>query len=158
MTFRLQIMASDHLVYDGDAESVTLQTTEGSVGILAHHSNVIMVVVPGMIEYKAVPGRASDADSFNCAGGSASEEPQQKGLQQIVVSDGLLKVENGEVMILVDTAERLEEIDEARALRAEEAAREALKRANRNRDHAMVEAELSRAMSRIKASKKKHRL
>ena len=61
-------------------------------------------------------------------------------------------------MILVDTAERLEEIDEARALRAEEAAREALKRANRNRDHAMVEAELSRAMSRIKASKKKHRL
>ncbi len=156
MTFKLQIMASDHMVYEGDAESVTLQTTEGSVGILAHHSNVIMAVVPGMVEYNAVPGKASDAAATKDADGAG--EPQQKGPQQIVVSDGLLKVENGEVMILVDTAERLDEIDEARALRAEGEAREALRRANRNRDHAMVEAELSRAMSRIKASKKKHRL
>ena len=61
-------------------------------------------------------------------------------------------------MILVDTAERPEDIDEARARRAEEKAREALKRANTNRDHVMVEAELSRALSRISASKKKHRL
>ena len=152
MTFKLQIMASDHMVYDGQAESVTLQTTEGSVGILAHHANIIMAVVPGMIEYVAVPGRKSDSE------GQDSSEPQQKGRQQIVVSDGLLKVENGEVMILVDTAERPEEIDEARARRAEEKAREALRRANSNRDHVMVEAELSRALSRIKASKKKHRM
>jgi F-type H+-transporting ATPase subunit epsilon len=134
-TFLLQIMASDHMVYDGKALSVTLPTTEGSVGILAQHSNVIMAVIPGLIEYEHDGGR-----------------------EQIVVSDGLLKVENGEVMILVDTAEKPEDIDEARAKRAEEEAREALKKANSNRDHAMVEAELSRALSRIKASKTKHSL
>ena len=50
------------------------------------------------------------------------------------------------------------EIDEARARRAEEQAREALKRANTNRDVALASAELSRAMSRIKASKHKHHL
>jgi F-type H+-transporting ATPase subunit epsilon len=133
--FKLQIMASDHMVYDGDAYSVSLPTTEGSVGILANHSNVIMAVIPGLIEYEHESGR-----------------------EQIVVSEGLLKVENGEVMILVDTAERPEDIDEARAKRAEEEAREALKKANSNRDHAMVEAELSRALSRIKASKTKHSL
>lgn len=63
-----------------------------------------------------------------------------------------------EVMVLVDTSEKPEEIDEARARRAEEKARRDLKRTNSNRDHAMVEAELSRALSRIKASKSKHKL
>ena len=133
--FKLQIMASDHLVFDGEAESVSVQTTEGSIGILAGHSNVIMAVVPGMLEY--------------VADGSRHQE---------VVSDGLLKVENGEAMILVDTAEKPEEIDEARARRAEEEARAALKKANNSRDHAMVEAELSRALSRIKASKSRHKM
>jgi len=37
--FKLQIMASDHMVYDGDAVSVVLPTTEGMEGILAHHIN-----------------------------------------------------------------------------------------------------------------------
>ena len=141
--FRLQFMASDHMVYDGDAESVSLQTTEGSIGVLAHHANIVMAVVPGMVEYVPV-GEAAAAG--------------QTGRQTIVVSDGLIKVENNEVMILVDTAERPEDIDEARARRAEEEAREQLKRANSNRDAAMASAELSRAISRIKASTNKHRL
>jgi len=124
------------MVFDDDAQSVSLPTTEGSIGILAHHSNIIMAVVPGEITYRAANG---DEDT-------------------VIVSDGLLKVENGEVMILVDTAERPDEIDEARAQRAEERAREELKRANTNRDIALASAELSRAMSRIKYSKKKHRV
>ena len=135
-SFKLQIMASDHMVFDGDAQSVSLPTTEGSVGILAHHSNIIMAVVPGEITYRAADGRE----------------------ETVIVSDGLLKVENGEVMILVDTAERPDEIDEARAQRAEERAREELKRANTNRDIALASAELSRAMNRIRSSKKKHRI
>ena len=134
--FRLHFMASDHMVFDDEAQSVSLPTTEGSIGILAHHSNIIMAVVPGEITYRAANG---------------DEET-------VIVSDGLLKVENGEVMILVDTAERPDEIDEARAQRAEERAREELKRANTNRDIALASAELSRAMSSIKYSKKKHRI
>ena len=143
-TFKLHFMASEHMVYDGEAESVSLMTTEGSIGILAHHSNLIMAVVPGIVEY--VP---------------AGEDAKAAGLdgkQVSVVSDGLLKVENNEVMILVDTAEHPAEIDEARARRAKEKAREDLKRANTNRDVALASAELSRAMSRIKASKHKHHL
>ena len=124
------------MVYDGDAESVSLMTTEGSIGILAHHSNLIMAVVPGIVEYVPV--------------GEEAKAAGLSGKQVSVVSDGLLKVENNEMMILVDTAEHPHEIDEARARRAEEQAREALKRANTNRDVALASAELSRAMSRIK--------
>ncbi len=143
-TFRLHFMASEHMVYDGEAESVSLMTTEGSIGILAHHSNLVMAVVPGVVEY--VPA------------GETAREAGLSGRQTVVVSDGLLKVENNEVMLLVDTAERPEDIDEARAKRAEEQAREALRRANSNRDVALASAELSRAMSRIKASRSKHSL
>ena len=132
------------MVYDGDAESVSLMTTEGSIGILAHHSNLIMAVVPGIVEYVPV--------------GEEARAAGLSGRQVSVVSDGLLKVENNEVMILVDTAEHPNDIDEARARRAEEQAREALKRANSNRDVALASAELSRAMSRIKASRHKHNL
>lgn len=143
-TFKLHFMASEHMVYEGDAESVSLMTTEGSIGILAHHSNLVMAVVPGTVEYVPV--------------GESAQKAGLSGRQTVVVSDGLLKVENNDVMILVDTAELPEEIDEARARRAEERAREALKRANSNRDVALASAELSRAMNRLKASKNKHRL
>lgn len=137
-------MASEHMVYDGEAESVSLMTTEGSIGILAHHANLVMAVVPGEVTYVPV--------------GDDAKEAGLSGKQTVVVSDGLLKVENNEVMLLVDTAELPEEIDEARARRAEEQAREALKRANSNRDVSLATAELSRALSRIKASKRKHNL
>lgn len=135
-TYTLQIMASDHMVYDGEAYKLSLYTTEGSVGILANHSNIIMAVVPGTLEY----------------------ETPKTGKNEVVVSDGLLKVENGEVMVLVDTAEKPEDIDEARARRAAEAAREELRHTNSNREMEQATAELSRAISRIKASTKKHRL
>ena len=118
-TFKLRFMASEHMVYDGDAESVSLMTTEGSIGILPYHSNLIMAVVPGIVEY--VPA------------GEAADKAGMSGKQISVVSDGLLKVENKK-------------------------AREDLKRANSNRDVALASAELSRAMSRIKASKHKHNL
>ena len=138
--FKLQIMASDHMVYDGDAKSVSLYTTEGSVGIMAHHMNLIMAVVPGRLTYVPAIGDAEGAR------------------EEVIVADGLLKVENGEVMVLVDTAEKPHEIDEARARRAEEEAREKLKKANSTREMAQINADISRALSRIRASKTKHKL
>ena len=128
-------MASDHMVFDGEAKSVSMYTTEGSIGILAHHSNLIMAVVPGELTFEDAAGNR----------------------ETVIVSDGLLKVENGEAMILVDTAESPADIDEARARRSEEEAREKLRRANTYRDYAHANAELARAMIRIKA-RKKHKL
>ena len=141
--FKLQIMASDHMVFDGNAEVVSLNTTEGSIGILAQHADIIMAVIPGILEYVPV----SDAEGNHV----------DTSRQTVVVSDGLLKVENGEVMILVETAERPEDIDEARARRAAEKAKEDLKRSRSNREHAIINAELSRALSRVKASKNRHK-
>ena len=150
--FHLEIMAADHLVFNGQATQVNLPTSDGRVGILAGHSNLIMAVISGTIDFDAVASESLDSESRN------SRSITEPGRHTIVVSNGILKVENGEVIILVGTAERPEEIDETRARRAEEEARAKLKRANTNRDHAMAEAELHRAMSRIKASRSTHKL
>ena len=141
--FKLRIMASDHTVYDGPAKSVTLPTPNGSIGVMAQHVNYITAVVPGEVSY--IPSESAEGT-----------EAGQK--QHVIVSDGILKVENGEAIILVDTAETPAEIDERRAKLAEEKARQAIKEADSHRDLTLARGELSRAMSRLGASRHKHKL
>ena len=81
-----------------------LPTITGMYGIMAHHRNMITAIIPGMMRYQ-LPG-----------------QPEQMA----AVSAGLVKVENGEVLILVDSAERPEEIDLNRARREADAAKEAM--------------------------------
>lgn len=87
--FRVQILAADHPFYEGACYALTLPTSNGMYGVLAHHSNMITAIVPGTLRYQVQEGVTLEA----------------------AVSGGLAKVENGEVLILVDTAERPEEID-----------------------------------------------
>lgn len=93
--FHARILASDTLFFDGDCEFMVVPCTDGAMGILSHHSNMIAAVVPG--------GAAVSA------GG--------RPLRTAAVSAGLVKVEAGEVMLLVSTAERPEDIDVNRARR-----------------------------------------
>ena len=83
-----------------------IPTITGMYGILAHHSNMISAIVPGTLSYQ-LPG-----------------QPKQIA----AVSAGLVKVEDNDVLILADSIERPEEIDENRACRSLAAAKEALPR------------------------------
>ena len=96
--FNIHILASDNAFYEGPCESLVVPTIRGQYGILAGHYNLISAVVPGKLTFR-VPG---EEDQF------------------VAVSSGIVKVENNEVLVLVDTAERPEEIDENRAKRAAE--------------------------------------
>ena len=71
-------------------------------------------------------------------------------LRTAAVSAGLVKVEAGEVMLLVSTAERPEDIDVNRARRAEDAAKEALLQKKSMQEHRNAEAQLARAISRLR--------
>ena len=82
--FQVKILASDHPFYEGKCYSLVIPTLRGMYGIHAHHSNMITAIIPGTLQYQIVPGAPLEA----------------------AVSNGLAKVENGEVLILVDTAER----------------------------------------------------
>ncbi len=126
--FRLSILAADRNFYVGDCESLIVPTSEGMYGILAHHSNMISAVCPGELSYR-IPGEAMRTAS---------------------VSEGIVKVEDNEVLILVGTAEHPEEIDANRAQRRADAAREAMLQKRNIAEYRAAQAQLTRAMSRLR--------
>ena len=122
--FHARILASDTLFFDGDCEFMVVPCTDGAMGILSHHSNMIAAVVPGELRFQPVGGP----------------------LRTAAVSAGLVKVEAGEVMLLVSTAERPEDLDVNRARRA----KEALLQKKSMQEHRNAEAQLARAISRLR--------
>lgn len=127
-TFQVAILAADCAFYEGPCESLVVPTIEGQYGILANHSNMITAVVPGMLQYKAENGTAQIA----------------------AVSAGLVKIENNEVLVLVDSIERPEEIDENRAKRAAAEAKEAILQKKSMQEYRMAQANLARAINRLR--------
>lgn len=61
-----------------------------------------------------------------------------------------MKIENGEVLVLVDTAERPEDIDALRAKEAADAAREALLQKQSIQEYHMAQTTLARAIARLR--------
>ena len=131
--FQVHILAADHPCYEGECLSLVLPTTNGMYGIRARHSNMIAAIVPGTLRYQL----------------------QEDTVLEAAVSEGLAKVENGEVLILVDTAERPEEIDAKRARRNADAAREALLQRKSIMEYRAAQATLARAVSRLRVKRHK---
>lgn len=126
--FEIQILAADHVFYQGPCESLNVPTTQGSFGILANHSNLIAAIVPGRLSYR-IPG----GENLFAA-----------------VSEGLIKVENNRVLVLVDSAERPEEIDANRAIREAEEAKEQILQKRGILENRLAGANLARALNRLK--------
>ena len=49
-TFRVEIVSADKLVWEGEATQLTAMTTEGEIGILAHHIPLIATLAAGTAE------------------------------------------------------------------------------------------------------------
>lgn len=134
-TFKLVVLASDKPFYEGECESLEVPTADGQYGVLAHHMNQIAAIVPGMLKYRA-PGETE----FKIA----------------AVSQGLIKIEDNEVLILADTAERPEEIDINRAKRDAEEAREAIMQKKSIMDYKSAQAKMARAINRLRVKESKY--
>lgn len=126
--FQVSILAADHSLYEGPCEMLIVPTLEGQMGILAHHSDIIAAIVPGFLKYCPPDGEEQFA----------------------AVSSGMIKVENNEVLVLVDTAEKPEEIDEKRAERAATEAKELLLHKLSIREYRSAQANLAREINRLR--------
>ena len=127
-SFQVHVLAADRTFYEGPCVSLTIPTSDGEQGILAHHSDMIAAVLPGTLRYQ-VPG----------------EEPQLAA-----ISPGMVKVEHNDVLVLVDSAEHPDEIDAARAQREADEAREALLQKKSRQEHQVAQATLARALNRLR--------
>ena len=129
--FNLKIITLDEVFYQGRAETLIVRGVDGNFEILPRHANLIAVVLPDDIRFRTAEGE-----------------------KHAFISRGIVKVTDGSVTIIVNTAEWPEDIDIERAEEAEKRARgQLLSRASANTDIAKVELALMRALGRKKTSK-----
>ena len=100
--------------------------------MLAGHCDIILAIVPGTLTYRTPDGREHAA----------------------AVAAGIMKVEEGEVLVLVDSAVRPEDIDEMRQRRAADEAKEALLQKKSIEEHHAAQARLARALARLNVKNK----
>ena len=129
--FSLSVLAAEKPFYEGDCISLVIPTSQGQYGIQAHHSNIVAAIVPGMLKITTPSGERIIA----------------------AVSGGIIKVEKNHVLLLADTVERPEEIDENRAKRAAEQAKEAILQKKSIQDYRAAEAKMARAINRLRVKK-----
>ena len=128
-TLHVEIVTAERELYSGEANMVSAPGTEGRLGILPRHAALLTTLSPGALNIKL-----GDA-----------EEP-------IFVSGGFLEVSNNSVIVLADTAELAEEIDQARAEEARRRAQEELAQAQSDVERAELLGALERAMTRLRVA------
>lgn len=139
-TIKFEIVTPERLVSSEEILQVTVPTESGEITILPNHIPLVSLLKPGVLEIKRLD------QSFDI----------------MSISGGFIEVLSNKIVILADTAERAEDLDEnkikAAQLRAEE-----LKKNASNADEvqftavtAQLESELarSRALSRWRKLKK----
>ncbi len=129
--FTLSVLAAEKLFFEGKCSSLIVPTTQGQYGIMANHNNMIAAIVPGMLKYRLPDGTEGIA----------------------ATSAGIIKVEDNHVLLLLDTVERPEEIDENRARRSAEEAKEALLQKKSIQDYYTAQAKMARAINRLRVKK-----
>lgn len=131
-TFLLKIIACDRVFYDGECQMLVFPGYDGEMAIMAHHERMTCTIEIGEIRFK-LPN-----DTW----------------EKAIVSDGLLKVEENQVNVLVYSAERPAEIDAFRAEAALERAREQLQQKQSIKEYHVSRASLARAMARLQGAGK----
>ena len=130
--FQLDVLAASVPFFQGKCVSAVIPVTDGEYGVLAGHSNAVGAVCAGELRFETAEGEQRRA----------------------AVAPGLFKVENGRVLLLVDAAERPEDIDVNRALRAREEAEEALRQKRSMAEYQLAQGNLARALNRLRVSGK----
>lgn len=130
-SFILNITASSGEFYQGSCESMVLPVKDGVYGVQAGHSPVLVAIHMGMLKF-TVDGET----------------------REILVGDGIAEVTPTFVLLLVDSAERPEDIDKNRAEAACIRAEERLQHKQSMHEYYQTKIALDRAMQRLQTAAK----
>jgi F-type H+-transporting ATPase subunit epsilon len=132
-TLKLEMVTPYKRVLTEDVDEITAPGYIGELGILPGHTPLLTTLKVGELSYK-------------------------QGNKQfyVAVNWGYLEVEQDKVTVLVDTAEKSDEIDLARAKAALGRAEDALKTLSQeDKNYMVMEAALQRALIRIQVAGKR---
>lgn len=133
MKLKLKIVTPERILFDEEIDSVSLPTCQGEITVLPHHIPLVSVLAPGEIVLR-----------------------QDNKVTSLAMSGGLVEVQpESSVIVLADTAERVEEIDVARA---EEAKKRAAKLMSEKRHEAetfaTLAAKMEKELARLRVARK----
>ncbi len=132
-TFGLKIIASDKVFYEGRCRNLIIPAPDGEVGLLPHHENMVIAVEVGIARMEVEEGKWNE----------------------IAVGTGFAEIVNNRVTLLVDTAERPEDIDVRRAQEQKERAEEQMRQKRSIQEYYHTQASLARAMNRLRLAQDK---
>ncbi len=131
-TIHVDIVSSEGEIFSGEARMVYAPARMGEVGIAPRHAPLLTTLKPGEVRIEDTEGK----EHF------------------FYITGGMLEIQPHLVTVLADTALRGEQLDEAAALAAKQAAEEALKGISNETDLAKAQAELAEAEARYRAAQK----
>ena len=131
--FHLKISSSSGSFYDGPCDSLVLPTDDGEYGVLVNHASMVIGISIGIMRYQL--------------------EGQWK---YVVVGQGFARVVGNTVTMVVDSAERPEDVDENRAREAKRRAEERLAMQKSRREYYRGKLAMTRAMTRLKVKEHKY--
>ena len=136
MPLELDIVTQERKVYSETVDSVNLPGIMGRMGILPNHSPVLTV-----LDFGEVIIRKDGKEEYFAIGG------------------GIAEVNPDKVIILADSADHAEEIDEQKAEEARQAAAKAMEEGipEDPEQYRMLEAQLRREQLRVDISRKRSR-
>lgn len=125
----VDIVTVEGRTFQGEADFVRVPGAEGELGILPQHITLLTPLRPGEVVV-----RNGSQDQFFFVGG------------------GFLEVRPDQVTVLADSAERAEDVDEARAEEARRRAQQLLEQRITEVDQAAASAALARAEARLRVA------
>ncbi|NEQ37074.1 MAG: F0F1 ATP synthase subunit epsilon [Okeania sp. SIO3I5] len=132
MTLTVRVIAPDKTVWDSEAQEVILPSTTGQLGILSGHAPLLTALDTGVMRVRA-----------------------EKDWMPIALMGGFAEVEADEVTILVNGAERGDDIDKEAARSAYEEAEKRLQTAESGdnlQEKIQAQKTIKRARARLQAA------
>ncbi len=126
----LKIITPSRVFYEGEAEMVEFNTSEGEIGVLPGHLPMTVIVKPGVLTIT---------------------EPE--GEKEAALHAGFVEILPDRVTILAEIVEWPSEIDVSRAEAARDRAQERIHEHTNDTDLARAETALLRALARIQVIK-----
>ena len=134
-SIHFNIVTPERVVFEEDVDAVTLPTADGEITVLPHHIPLVSLLKAGEVLIK-------------------------KGNEKIplAVSSGVIEVDGKSIVVLADTAERADELEEEKIEKARAAAK-TLMNAKRGDEEGFAEATagLERELARLKVVRRHRR-
>ena len=124
----ISFISQEKTLFEGEAKMVVMDGQEGQLGIVKGHSPLLAILKPGPVRMI-----------------------QDSGEEVFFTNGGFAEVQPESITILVDSAVRADDLDEAKILKAKEEAEKLLKDKKDQKDFAEVSSQLNQSLSQLRA-------